>query len=102
MLAISKSYKVNSQVVNAEDAAFVASIHATAAANKKRTEAARDDSARGAQGFCHYIRDEAVIADTQTGAHGTGGYDITDQIVKSNPERFQYVPISNYLKGIDY
>ena len=102
MLAISKSYKVNSQVVNAEDAAFVASIHATAAANKKRTEAARDDSARGAQGFCNYIRDEAVIEDTQTGAHATGGYDITDQIVKSNPDRFQYVPISNYLKGIDY
>jgi hypothetical protein len=43
-----------------------------------------------------------VIQDTEHNARGTISNDYADALVKANPNRFQYVPTQDYLKGIDY
>ncbi len=100
--AIRKSYKVNESVVIAEDMAFIRSVHALSDEMKREGEQSRDNAGRNGAGFCNYLLDEQVIVDSSSGQHLKGGYDITDRLVKGDPTRFQYVPIQNYLKGIDY
>ncbi|MGA3328162.1 MAG: hypothetical protein ABSF45_27235 [Terriglobia bacterium] len=43
-----------------------------------------------------------MIQDTEHNARGTISNDYADALVKANPNRFQYVPTQDYLKGIDY
>ena len=57
---------------------------------------------RASQGFSNYILDKSVILDTQNNAHGTAWNDEAAALVKSDPNRFQYVDTPGYWKGIDY
>jgi hypothetical protein len=43
-----------------------------------------------------------VIRDTDLNGHGTVSNDLADALVEANPNRFQEVPASEYVKGIDY
>ena len=54
------------------------------------------------QAFANIILDQTVLQDTEHNARGTISNDYADSLVKSNPNRFQYVPTQDYLKGIDY
>ncbi len=54
------------------------------------------------QAFDNVILDQSVVLDTYHNAHGTISDDYADALVKSNPDRFQYVPTQDYWKGIDY
>jgi len=67
-----------------------------------RARAASDASERQVQGFCNNLLDQSVIRETTSNAHGTFDNDFADWVVKSDPNHFEYVPPSQYLKGIDY
>jgi hypothetical protein len=91
--------------IHANAAAANARAQATAAANdahNRAVEAGWDDAAKYNKSFENYTLDRAVIQDNDTGEHGTGNYGIADALVKANPQRFQYVPTQDLLKGVDY
>ncbi len=54
------------------------------------------------QEFEDYQLGYTVISDTGNNAHGTFWNQDADALVKSNPDRFEYVNAPNYWKGIDY
>jgi hypothetical protein len=116
MDAISKSYRLNGQVIAAETQATVDQIHRIGDAAKKQADeshaafdkrnadlAANEDRRdRANQDFSNYQLDNTVIRDTQTGEHATTYNSYADALVKSDPNRYEYVTKQDYLKGIDY
>ena len=48
------------------------------------------------------ILDQTLVRDSDNRVQGTVSEDYADALVKSNPNRFQYVPTQDYLQGIDY
>ncbi len=116
LVAVAKSYQVNSQVVQGEvqqqirmSNEFTASVLARA----RSSQAAFDDKLahdransdardRSFQAFDNVIIGQSVVRDTERNAHGTISNDYADALVRSNPDRFQYVPTQDYIKGIDY
>jgi hypothetical protein len=118
--AIMQSFQVDQRVVaqqaNRIAAPVIEQIHAigaAAAAQAKATHQAEDihnssvyqrwDSQdRRSQEFENYQLGYSVIADTQNTAHSTLWDDDAAALVKSNPDRFEYVSAPNYWKGIDY
>jgi hypothetical protein len=57
---------------------------------------------RRSQEFENYQLGYSVISDNQNNAHGTFWNTDADALVKSDPNRFEYVNAPNYWKGIDY
>ncbi len=118
--AIMESFQVNMQVVQQQAAAIAApgieQIHAigrAAAAQAKASNEAFeihnssvysrwDSQDKRSQEFENYQLGYSVIADTQNNAHGTFWNEDADAIVKSNPNKFEYVNAPNYWQGIDY
>ena len=116
LLAIAKSYKVNNQVVQNEvqqqiqlTNAYTQSVLERARssqaafdqklAHDRANEEARD---RSFQAFDNIIVGQSVVLDSWHNAHGTISNDYAEALVKAHPERFQYVPTEDYVKGIDY
>jgi hypothetical protein len=116
LVAIAKSYRTNGQVIQGEvqqqirmSNEFTNSVLARARANQaafdqklahdRANEDARDKSF---QAFDNVILGRSVVEDTERNAHGTISNDYADALVRSNPDRFRYVPTQDYLKGIDY
>jgi hypothetical protein len=62
----------------------------------------QDVQERQFQAFDNNLLDRTVIRDTDLNAHGTVSNDLADALVNANPDRFQEVPPSEYVKGIDY
>ena len=114
--AIMSSYQVNGQVINGELAAqmkasqaYTDAVLARGRQSEANTEsilaqgrAHWDDEDRRSKAFQNYQLDQSVVRDTQEHAHGTFSNDFSDYLVKSNPDRFEYVPTKDFLKGIDY
>jgi hypothetical protein len=118
--AILQSFSVNQAVVaqqaNQIAAPQIAQIHAIgqrAAAQAQSAHQAEDihnssvyqhwDSMdKRSQEFENYQLGYTVISDSQNNAHGTFWNQDADALVKSNPDRFEYVNAPNYWKGIDY
>ena len=61
-----------------------------------------DDSDRSTQGMSDMLREETVVVDTRTGEHARTSDDLAGALIDANPSRFQAVPQSGYIKGIDY
>ena len=68
-------------------------------AHDRANEEARD---RSFQAFDNIIVGQSVVLDSWHNAHGTISNDYAEALVKAHPERFQYVPTEDYVKGIDY
>ena len=114
------SFQVNQSIVNAQAGALakpaIDAIHEIGrqvdariresdrqnAEIKSSFEAHNDAMDRSSQGFSNYILDKSVILDTQTNAHGTAWNDTAAALVKSDPNRYQYVDTPGYWRGIDY
>ena len=62
----------------------------------------QDAQDRQFQAFDNNLLDRTVIRDTDLNGHGTVSNDLADALVEANPNRFQEVPPSEYVKGIDY
>jgi hypothetical protein len=120
LVAVMQSFRVNQQVVAAEAAQLaapaIAQIHAIgeAAANQARAAHQAEDIHNSSvyqhwdsmdsrsQDFENYQLGYSVISDSQNTAHGTFWNADADALVKSDPNRFEYVNAPNYWKGIDY
>jgi hypothetical protein len=118
--AMLASFQVNQAVVNAQAGALaapvVAAIHqigrdvdARIAATHQQEDEQRasfehhnDVMDRTSQGFSNYILDKSVVRDTETGGHATTWDTTAETLVNSNPQRYEYVPTSEYWKGVDY
>jgi hypothetical protein len=100
--AIFHSYKVNTGVQ-------LAQIHADSQATQAFTQSTiarmnrnQDAQDRQFQAFDNNLLDRTVIRDSDWNAQGTVSDGLADALVKANPNRFQEVPPSQYIKGIDY
>jgi len=120
MGAILASFTLDMNVVNAEAGALakpaIDAIHEIgrrAAAQADAAHAANDahntavekhwDSIdRQGQGFSNYLLDQTVIQDNTTGTHRTLWNKAADDMVAHDPQRYQYVDVPNYWKGVDY
>jgi hypothetical protein len=125
LAAILSSYQVNQAVVAGQAGAIAApaieAIHriganATARMNSVQRaneqqhadyHARQDTNSRNIQGFSNYILDQTVIQDNNmygngTVGHGTVWNSTADALVKSNPDRYEYVTNPNFWKGRDY
>jgi hypothetical protein len=54
------------------------------------------------QSFDNGLLDRTVVRDSDLNEHGAVSNDLADALVRANPDRFQEVPASQYVKGIDY
>ncbi len=114
--AIFKSYKLNEKVVVGQiqnqivaSQAYTDAVLARAKAsqnafdqklaNDRANQDARD---KVNQGFANILLDQTVVRDADNHVRGTIPNDYADALVKADPNRFQYVPTQDYLKGIDY
>jgi len=66
-----------------------------------------DNISRNNQGFSNYLLDQTVIQDNNmygngTIGHGTVWNSTADALVKSDPNRYEYVTTPNYWRGTDY
>jgi hypothetical protein len=116
LLAIANSVKQNGAVIQAETNAVIDQIHQVGEAARKQAEAQHaandahnasveaqwDANARVSKSFQDYTLDQTVIVDTHTGEHATAWNQTADLLVKADPNRFQYVPKQDFIKGVDY
>jgi hypothetical protein len=120
MGAILASFNVNEAVVAREAGALaapaiaaiheigrqvearIATTHAEEDAQEASVERHWDSEDRNAQGFSNYLLDQSVIQDNENSAHGTVWNNEAAALVKSDPQRFQYVDTPDYWKGVDY
>jgi hypothetical protein len=87
-----------------------ARYNATQEANERQHEAWRqgeDNISRNTQGFSNYLLDQTVVQDNNMYGNGTIGHatlwnSTADALVKSNPNRYEYVNTPNYWRGTDY
>ncbi len=114
--AIFKSYKLNELVVVgqvqnqiAASQAYTNAVLARAKASQQAFDqklandrANQDARDKVNQGFANILLDQTVVRDSENHVRGTVSNDYADALVKADPNRFQYVPTQDYLKGIDY
>jgi hypothetical protein len=116
VVAMLHSYKVNQDVALAQiqaDAQKGQEATAQTLAEMRRRQAAsdrqfaafqrsQDAQERQFKAFDNNLLDRTVIRDADLNAHGTVSNDLADALVDANPNRFQEVSPSEYVKGIDY
>jgi hypothetical protein len=116
VVAMLHSYKVNQDVALAQiqaDSQKSQEMTTQTLAEMRRRQAASDQQfaafqqrqdaeERQFQAFDNNLLDRTVIRDTDLNAHGTVSNDLADALVDANPNRFQEVSPSEYVKGIDY
>jgi hypothetical protein len=120
MEAILASFNVNQAVVQSEAKAIAApaiaaiheighraaqqaaDAHAAEDAHNAAVEKRWDAQDKNNQAFSNYLLDQTVIQDNQLNAHGTVWNQTADALVKSDPQRYEYVNTPNFWKGIDY
>jgi len=100
--AILHSYKVNDGVAVAQIRADAQRSQAFTQGTLAEMNRRQDAQDRQFQAFDNNLLDRTVIRDTYVNGHGTVSNDLADALVDANPDRFQEVPPSEYVKGIDY
>jgi hypothetical protein len=116
VVAMLQSYRQNGQEIFRQTQVVIDDIHARGRAATERAEAQSaandehnasveagwDQSAKYNESFENYTLDRAVIVNADSGEHGTLDNSAADSLVRSNPDRYQYVTTPNYLRGVDY
>lgn len=130
IMAMVHSYSQDARVINEENAAVIANIHATSAASTAQARAAdqrreassaafnnhmqaidqnngnfnahMDDLDRSSKAFQDYTLDRSVVRDNDYSERGTVSNSYADSLVRANPDRFQIIQNQNLIKGLDY
>jgi len=120
LAAIMQSFNVNMQVVqhqaNRIAAPAIDQIHAIGRASVEQARNAHqmedihnssvyqhwDSNDKRSQEFANYQLGYSVISTTDNQYHGTFWNEDADAIVKSHPDKFEYVNAPDYWKGVDY
>jgi hypothetical protein len=79
-----------------------ADAHAAEDVHNRGVEKMWDERDKGNQAFSNYLLDQTVIQDNDNHTHSTEWNQTADQMVKDNPQRYEYVPTPNFWKGVDY
>jgi hypothetical protein len=96
------NYSRNSRYVNAAANAQIQQGLAQERQFIGTVQSDMDASDRMTQGVSNVLRGQTVIMDTETGGHATTSDGLADLLTQANPNLFQTVPTSQYIKGIDY
>jgi hypothetical protein len=116
MTAMVASWRQNGQVIQAHTNQVIAQIHQVGENAKRQADAAHaandahnaaveakwDNDAKQSKSFQEYQLDQSVILDKNSGDHKTYSNQYADFLVKTDPDRFQYVQKADLLKGQDY
>jgi hypothetical protein len=116
LATIESTYKANDAVLNAQTQATIAHIHEIGDAARRQADAAHasndahnaaveanwDSRDKHSQDFSNYLLDQTVIQDSQRNERATVWNQYADTLVKADPNRYQYVPTKDFIKGIDY
>jgi hypothetical protein len=116
LATIETTYKTNNAVLNAQNQATIAHIHEIGDAARRQADAAHaandahnasveanwDSRDKHSQDFSNYLLDQTVIQDSQRNERATVWNQYADTLVKADPNRYQYVPTKDFIKGIDY
>jgi hypothetical protein len=96
------NYSRNSRYVNAVASAQIQQGLAQEKQFIGTVNSYMDSSDRMTAGMSNLLRGQTVIRDTENGAHATTSDGLADLLTQSNPNLFETVPESQYIKGIDY
>jgi hypothetical protein len=116
LATIETTYKPNDAVLSAQTQATIAHIHEIGDAARRQAGAAHaandahnasveanwDSRDKHSQEFSNYLLDQTVIEDSQRNERATVWNQYGDSLVKADPNRYQYVPTKDFIKGIDY
>ena len=116
VVAMVNSYRQNGAEIQRQTNIVIQNIHDIGAAATARAEATSkandrhnadvearwDDNAKYNKSFENYQLDRTVVQDNDRNERGTAGYPLADALVRSNPNRFQYVQTQDLMKGVDY
>jgi len=100
--AIYTNYNRNTQFVMAavNDQTEQSEMHEQQFLDAARQQS--DQSEKSTAAFSNYLLDQTVIRNTQTGDHFTVSNQRADWLTRHNPNLFEEVPESDYIKGTDY
>jgi hypothetical protein len=116
MKAILASYSQDRRIINGEQQQVMGQIRAAGersrmeagAANQRREadasafDAHMDNIDRQSKAMQNYTFDRSQIQDNDQNGRATVSNGLADAMVKTDPGRYQIVPPSQFLKGVDY
>lgn len=87
-----------------------ARMNATEAANQQQWagfDKQEENISRQGQGFSNYLLDQTVVQNNNVAGTGLVGHATlwnteADALVKSDPNKYEYVPVPNYWRGTDF
>ena len=98
LLAIVRSLKLNQRVLDAQRRAQQRWFDSF----EKTMQRREDAQSASVAAFDRVIRGASVVANTATGRHYEAPSDLAGAIVNADPGGFHLVPLSQYIKGVDY
>jgi hypothetical protein len=116
LLAVIQSASQDSNVVKAEQGAVMQSIAAAGARSKAEAQqadqrrvastqafdASMDNIDRQSKAMQNYTLDRTQIQDDEANGRATVSDGLADALIKTDPTRYEVVPPSQFLKGVDY
>ena len=91
----------NSRAGIAHMNAVTAADQATVDASMRNARSVQDGIDRSTAGFVHYLNDTDVVAHS-SGAHFNVDGGTSQALTSFDPEHYRSVPVSQYVKGVDY
>jgi hypothetical protein len=116
LLAIIQSASQDANVVKAEQGAVMQGIAAASARSQAEAQQANQNRIASSQAFDahmdnidsqskamqNYTLDRSQIQDNDLNGRATVSDGLADALIKADPTRYQVVPPSQFLKGVDY
>jgi len=101
--AISRAmFEQSNARMQAEHDAFMANMQEGFERSMARARATQDAIDRSAAAMTRYAGDTTVVRYNPTSEHWVVGVDWGDRLVRDDPENFSAVPMTEYVKGVDY
>ena len=96
------SYHPNSKVIVGAAVQALQQIHAQDLANAANFNQQMSSIDLQSQGMSDLLRGETVFKDNDTGFRYRGPDNLASALQNANPNRFETVPLSQYIQGVDY
>lgn len=96
------NYSLNTQYVNAVAMQGLHEIMVQQRASTAYFNQQMASTDLASQGMSDLLRGESVFTDSDTGMRYRGPDDLASALQNANPNRFQTVPLSQYIQGVDY
>ena len=101
-LAMIPTYKTNDAVIMGQIRSDENQVQQITKNFLRSSQAQLDASARSTQATTDYLLGQTVVSDSALNGHGRVDDDVAAALIAANPNRFQAVSSSGYVRGIDY